>query len=86
MKIKQLVAKLIFTTFVAFLFAQTNSMVLVEGGTFQMGSNMDPADAQTVLNKMKELGACWSVTNGIVNYYTQEEGAYSVYMKDLIIQ
>lgn len=43
----------------------------------------NPALAQSVRNKMTELGVCWSVTRGILNYYTPDEGAYSAYLKDL---
>ena len=43
----------------------------------------NPALAQSVRNKMKELSVCWSITSGIMNYYTPDEGAYSVYLKDL---
>ena len=43
--------------------------------------------AQSVRDKMAELGACWSITtsNGIdiLNYYTPNEGAYFVYLKNL---
>lgn len=46
----------------------------------------NPTLAKPVLNKMKELGVCWSFNGNILNYYTPEEGAYSVYLKDLEIQ
>ena len=47
----------------------------------------NPALAQSVRDKMKELGACWSITtsNGsaILNYYTPDEGPYIVHLKTL---
>lgn len=48
----------------------------------------NPTLAQSVRDKMKELGACWSVIadNGsyLLNYYTPNEGPYIVYLKDLL--
>lgn len=43
----------------------------------------NPQLAQSIRNKMYENGVCWSVTSGILNYYTPDEGAYSIYLNDL---
>lgn len=44
----------------------------------------NPALAQSVRDKMKEVGACWSISNGhVVNYYTPSEGPSIVYLTDL---
>ena len=43
--------------------------------------------AQSVRNKMKEKNCCWSITtsngSGILNYYTSDEGAYYIHLRDL---
>lgn len=48
----------------------------------------NPNLSKAVINKMQELGCCWSITlsnsSAILNYYSEEEGAYSVSIFDLM--
>ncbi len=50
----------------------------------------NPALAQSVRNKMTEIGACWSITvsngSGILNYYTTDEDPHSAFLKDLLMK